>query len=283
MEINIGNRLLHIGPDCPQVMAIINVTPDSFFPGSRRQGDSEIAQAVETAVRAGAAIIDLGGYSSRSGADDIAPDEELKRLENGFCIVREVAGTCFPVSIDTFRSGIVEWLYGRFGTFMVNDISAGELDAGMIPLVGRLGLPYIAMHMRGMPQTMNGFTDYPEETGGVTGDVLRYFVRKIAQARAAGIKDLILDPGFGFAKTVVQNFELLRRMDELAVFGLPVLAGLSRKSLIWRTLGTTPAEALNGTTALNWEALRRGASILRVHDVREAAETIKIFEAYTNL
>ena len=280
MEIIIGGRLLPVGPDCRQVMAIINVTPDSFFSGSRRQGDAEIAQAVETAVRDGAAIIDLGGYSSRPGADDIAPDEELRRLENGFRIVREVAGTGFPVSIDTFRSGVVERLYDRFGAFIVNDISAGELDAGMIPLVGRLGLPYIAMHMRGTPQTMNGLTDYPEETGGVVGDVLRYFVRKVAQARAAGIKDLILDPGFGFAKTVGQNFALLRRMDELAVFGLPVLAGLSRKSLVWRTLGTTPAEALNGTTALNWEALRRGASILRVHDVREAVEVLRVYRAY---
>lgn len=281
MEINIGNRLLHIGPDCPQVMAIINVTPDSFFSESRRQSDAEIAQAVETAVCDGAAIIDLGGYSSRPGANDIALDEELRRLEKGFRIVREVTGTDIPVSIDTFRSGVVERLYDRFGAFIVNDISAGELDAGMIPLAGRLGLPYIAMHMRGTPQTMNGLTDYPEETGGVTGEVLRYFVRKVAQARAAGIKDLILDPGFGFAKTVARNFELLRRMDELAVFGLPVLAGLSRKSLIWRTLGTTPAEALNGTTALNWEALRRGASILRVHDVREAVETVRLYRAYT--
>lgn len=277
--INIGGRLLALGGGRRLVMAIVNVTPDSFFAGSRRQSDAEIAQAVETAVREGAAIIDLGGYSSRPGAEDIAPDEELRRLENGFRIVREVAGADFPVSVDTFRSGVVLGLYEGFGAFMVNDISAGELDAGMIPLVGRLGLPYIAMHMRGTPQTMNSLTDYSALPGGVTGEVLRFFVRKAAQAREAGIRDLILDPGFGFAKTVAQNFELLGRMDELGVFGLPLLAGLSRKSLIWRTLGVTPGEALNGTSVLNWEALRRGAAILRVHDVREAAEAVRLFEA----
>lgn len=283
MEINIGGRLLALGGGHRLVMAIVNVTPDSFFAGSRKQGEEEVARAVEAAVREGAAIIDLGGYSSRPGAKDITPEEELRRLVNGFRIAREVAGADFPVSVDTFRSGVVERLHGRFGAFIVNDISAGELDGEMMPLAGRLGLPYIAMHMRGTPQTMTLLTDYPARSGGVTGEVLRYFARKTAQAREAGIRDLILDPGFGFAKTAAQNFELLGRMDELGVFGLPVLAGLSRKSLIWRTLGVTPEEALNGTTALNWEALRQGAAVLRVHDVREAAETIKIFRAYTGL
>ncbi len=280
-EIDIGGRLLAVGPGSERVMAIVNVTPDSFFAGSRRQSDAEIAAAVETAVRDGADIVDLGGYSSRPGAGDVPADEELRRLENGFRVVREAAGTDFPVSVDTFRAAVVERLYERFGAFVVNDISAGGLDPAMMPAVGRLGLPYIAMHMRGTPQTMNSLADYPEEAGGVTGDVLRYFVQKIAQARAAGIKDLILDPGFGFAKTAAQNFELLSRMDELSVFGLPVLAGLSRKGLIWRTLGITPAEALNGTSVLNWEALRQGAAILRVHDVREAVETVRLFRAYT--
>lgn len=280
MEINIGSRLLSIGPGDERVMAIVNVTPDSFFAGSRRQSEAEIASAAETALRDGAAVIDLGGYSSRPGADDIPAGEELKRLENGFRIVRETAGADFPISVDTFRAGIVQRLYDQFGAFIVNDISAGELDPEMIPTVGRLSLPYIAMHMRGTPQTMNTMTDYPAEQGGATGDVLRYFVRKTAETQAAGIKDLILDPGFGFAKTVAQNFELLGRLDELTVFGRPILAGLSRKSLIWRTLDTTPAEALNGTSVLNWEALRQGASILRVHDVREAVETIRLFRAY---
>lgn len=281
MHINIGGHLLSVGPGSEQVMAIVNVTPDSFFAGSRRQSDREIAAAAETAVREGAGIIDLGGYSSRPGAADISAEEELRRLENGFRIVREAAGDDFPVSVDTFRAQVVGRLFDRFGAFIVNDISAGELDSEIIPTAGRLGLPYIAMHMRGTPQTMNTLTDYPAQTGGVTGEVLRYFVRKAAEARAAGIQDLILDPGFGFAKTVAQNFELLGHLSELTVFGLPVLAGLSRKSLVWRTLGTTPAEALNGTSVLNWEALRQGAAMLRVHDVREAVETVRLHRAYT--
>ena len=281
MESNIGGRLLSVGPGHEQAMAVVNVTPDSFFAGSRKQSGAEIAAAVEKALRDGAGIIDLGGYSSRLGADDIPAEEELKRLDTGLRIVREAAGAEFPASVDTFRPEVVRQLYDRFGAFIVNDISAGELDPDMIPAVGRLGLPYIAMHMRGTPQTMARMTDYPSETGGVAGDVVRYFVRKTAQARAAGIKDLILDPGFGFAKTAAQNFELLGRMDCLAVFGLPVLVGLSRKSMVWKTLGITPAEALNGTSVLNWEALRQGASILRVHDVREAVETIRLFRAYT--
>lgn len=281
MEINIGGLSIPIGRGNEEVMAIVNVTPDSFFAGSRRQSDAEIATAAETAVRNGAGIIDLGGYSSRPGAADIPADEELRRLENGFRAVREVVGEAFPVSVDTFRANVVARLYEKFGAFIVNDISAGELDPEMIPTVGRLGLPYIAMHMRGTPRTMSSLTDYPTQTGCVTGDVLRYFVRKIAQARAAGIKDLILDPGFGFAKTTEQNFELLGRMGEMAVFGLPVLAGLSRKGMIWKTLGITQDEALNGTSVLNWEALRQGAAILRVHDVREAVEAVKLFRAYT--
>ncbi len=272
--------MIPLGPGSEQVMAIVNVTPDSFFTGSRRQSDAEIASAVEAAVRDGAGIIDLGGYSSRPGAADIPADEELRRLENGFRAARGIAGAACPVSVDTFRANVVARLYEEFGAFIVNDISAGELDPEMMATVGRLGLPYIAMHMRGTPRTMSALTDYPAETGGVTGEVLRYFVRKTAEARAAGIKDLILDPGFGFAKTAEQNFELLGGMDTLAVFGLPVLAGLSRKRMIWKTLGVTPEEALNGTSVLNWEALRQGASILRVHDVREAVETVRLFRTY---
>lgn len=280
MEINIGGRLHTAGPGHEQVMAIINITPDSFFAGSRRQSDREIAHAVEQALRDGASILDLGGYSSRPGATDIPAEEELRRLEQGVATTRTVAGDDFPLSVDTFRASVVESLYDRFGAFIVNDISAGTLDPAMIPLVGRLKLPYIAMHMRGTPQTMTSLTDYPVRKGGVVGDVLRYFVRTTAEAREAGIRDLILDPGFGFAKSVDQNFELLAALDRLSVFGLPILAGLSRKSMIWRTLECTPAEALNGTSVLNWEALQRGATILRVHDVREASETIRLFQAY---
>lgn len=269
-----------VGRGAEQVMAIVNVTPDSFFAGSRRQSEAEIGAAAERALLEGAGIIDLGGYSSRPGAEDVPPEEEYRRLERGIEVVRRVAGGEFPLSVDTFRAEVVRRLYDRFGAFVVNDISAGELDAEMIGAVGQLGLPYIAMHMRGTPQTMTTLTYYSGEEGGVVGAVMRYFVAKVAEVRAAGVKDLILDPGFGFAKTVEQNFELLGQMDKLALFGCPVLAGLSRKSMIWRTLETTPAEALNGTSVLNWEALRRGASILRVHDVREAVETIRLFTAY---
>ena len=279
MEINIGGRLWSAGPEQPRVMGIVNASPDSFFEGSRRQSDDEIARAVEQALRDGADMLDVGGYSSRPGADDVPEEEEFARLDNALRVVREVAGADFPLSVDTFRSGVVRRLYDRYGAFVVNDISAGGLDPQMLRTVGGLRLPYIAMHMRGTPQTMALQTDYPAEGGGVVGDVLRYFVRKVAQCREAGIVDLILDPGFGFAKSVAQNFELLRRMNELSVFGLPILAGLSRKSLIWRTLGTTPAEALNGTSVLNAEALRQGASILRVHDVREAVETVRLVRA----
>lgn len=280
MEIELGGGLWAVGPGREQVMAIVNVTPDSFFAGSRQQNEAAIAAAAENARREGAGIIDLGGCSSRPGAGGIPADEEFRRLEKGFRCVRKAAGEDFPVSVDTFRAEVVERLCDRFGPFVVNDISAGTLDAAMMPTVGRLGLPYIAMHMRGTPQTMAALTDYPAGTGGVVGELLRYFVRKSAEARAAGIKDLILDPGFGFAKTADQNFELLGRLDELSVFGVPIVAGLSRKSMIWRTLGTAPEEALNGTSVLNWEALRHGATLLRVHDVREAVETVRLFRAY---
>lgn len=264
MEINIGGRLWSAGPERPRVMGIVNATPDSFFEGSRRQSETEIARAAEQALRDGADMLDVGGYSSRPGADDVPETEELARLDRALRAVREAVGPDFPLSVDTFRSGVVRRLYDRYGAFVVNDISAGGLDPQMLRTVGELRLPYIAMHMRGTPQTMASQTDYPAEGGGVVGDVLRYFVRKVAQCREAGIVDLILDPGFGFAKSVAQNFELLRRMNELSVFGLPILAGLSRKSLIWRTLGTTPAEALNGTSVLNVEALRQGAAILQI-------------------
>lgn len=280
MEINIGGRLWAVGAGEEQVMAIVNVTPDSFFAGSRRQSEAEIVAAAERALLDGAGMIDLGGYSSRPGADEVSPEEEYRRLERGFETVRRVVGEAFPLSVDTFRTEVVRRLYDRFGAFVVNDISAGELDPEMISTVGQLGLPYIAMHMRGTPQTMTSMTDYSAEEGGVTGAVIRYFGTKVAEVRVAGVKDLILDPGFGFAKTVEQNFELLGQMDKLSLFGCPVLAGLSRKSMIWRTLETTPAEALNGTSVLNWEALRRGASILRVHDVREAVETVRLYAAY---
>ena len=262
----------------PQVMTIVNVTDDSFYEGSRTSDAEAIERRVASALEQGAAIFDVGGYSSRPGADDIPPEEEWRRVERGLTAVRRIAGD-IPVSVDTFRAEVARRAIESFGELIINDISAGELDPEIVDVAARYDAPYIAMHMRGTPQTMTSQTDYPAEGGGVLGAVLRYFVQKVAQSREAGIVDLILDPGFGFAKSVSQNFELLRRMNELSVFGLPILAGLSRKSLIWRTLGVTPDEALNGTSVLNTEALRQGAAILRVHDVREAVETVRLVRA----
>lgn len=258
-----------------KVMAIINITPDSFFCGSRTMSDSEITQKIESAILHGASILDLGGYSTRPGADDITPLEEFDRLDRAFRIIRSL-DTNFPVSVDTFRSEVVERLADKWGQLTVNDISSGELDPLMIPTVGRLGLPYIAMHSRGNPQTMQSLCQYDD----ITAEVVEFLGRKVEQCTQAGITDLTLDPGFGFAKTVDQNFELLGGLHKLCLLGRPVLAGLSRKSMIWRTLETTPDNALNGTTALNWEALRQGARILRVHDVKEAVEITKIFRIF---
>lgn len=256
----------------PQIMAIINITPDSFYGGSRTMESPSITARIEESIEQGASILDLGGYSSRPGATDVSVDQEFDRLSRAMSIVQQTAPTA-RISIDTFRSEIVRRLYDKFGSFTVNDICAGQADEMMIPLVGQLELPYIAMHIRGTPQTMQSMVQY----NNITKEVLAYFEHKIEQCRTHGIKDLTLDPGFGFAKTVEQNFELLSHLNSLCSFGLPVLAGLSRKSMIWRTLDTTPTHALNGTTALNWEALRQGAAILRVHDVKEAAEVVKLF------
>lgn len=261
----------------PSVMAIINITPDSFYQGSRTIDEQAISRRTREALAQGAAIIDLGGYSTRPGAEEISPEDEFIRLDRAMRILREMVPDV-PVSIDTFRSEIVVRLYDRYGRFTVNDISAGGLDSRMITTVGRLGLPYIAMHSRGTPRTMQSLTDYAD----VVAEVREFFVRKIDECLSAGIAELTLDPGFGFAKSMAHNFELLSGMHRICEFGLPVLAGLSRKSMIWRTLETTPDEALNGTTAMNWEALRQGASILRVHDVKEAVEITKLFSAFMN-
>lgn len=260
-----------------QVMAILNVTPDSFYADSRMPDAEQVAERVREAVAAGASIIDVGGYSSRPGADEVSPGEELRRVSLGVETVRRIAPQ-MAVSVDTFRSEVAVQIVDRFGAVIVNDISAGELDGGMIPVVARLGVPYIAMHMRGTPQTMQSQTGYAD----ITAEVTDYFAAKTAQLIAAGIRrqDIVLDPGFGFAKTTEQNYALLAGLGKLCALGFPVLAGVSRKSMIWRVLGTTPAEALAGSVALGWECLRQGASILRVHDVREAVDTVKIFNTY---
>lgn len=257
----------------PQVMAILNVTPDSFFAGSRTPQAEALAARVRQAVADGASILDVGGCSTRPGADAVPPDEELRRVLLGVEVCRREAPDTL-VSIDTFRASVVEGVVERFGGVIVNDISAGELDPAIVGAVARHDLPYVAMHMRGTPATMQSLCDY----GDVAEEVAGYFRRRIGELRAAGVRRLILDPGFGFAKTVGQNFELLAGLGRLCALGYPVLAGVSRKSMICKTLGTTPAEALPGTVALQWECLRRGAALLRVHDVREAVDTVRLHE-----
>ena len=262
----------------PLVMAILNVTPDSFFAGSRMPDASHVERRVKEAVAEGASIIDVGGYSSRPGADEVPPEEEWRRVVLGVEAVRRLAPDMI-VSVDTFRSDIAARAIERFGPLVINDISAGELDPAMPAVAARYDVPYIAMHMKGDPTTMQALTDYERD---ITAEVVAYFEAKTAELLAAGLRrgNIILDPGFGFAKTTGQNYELLAGLHRLCALGYPVLAGLSRKSMIYRVLGSTPAETLAGTVALGWECLRQGAAILRVHDVQEAADTVKLFNTY---
>ena len=262
----------------PRVMAILNVTPDSFFAGSRMPDAPHVERRVREAVAEGASIIDVGGYSSRPGADEVSPGEEWWRVKLGVGAVRRLAPG-MAVSVDTFRSEVAARAIERFGPLIINDISAGELDPAMPAVAAKYGVPYIAMHMKGDPKTMQSLTDYKRD---ITAEVVAYFEARVAALLAAGIarEHLVLDPGFGFAKTTEQNYELLAGLHRLCALGYPVLAGLSRKSMIYRVLGVTPAQSLAGTVALGWECLRQGAAILRVHDVREAVDTVRIFNAY---
>lgn len=262
----------------PRVMAILNVTPDSFFAGSRMPDAPHVERRVREAVAEGASIIDVGGYSSRPGADEVSPGEEWRRVKLGVGAVRRLAPG-MAVSVDTFRSEVAARAIERFGPLIINDISAGELDPAMPAVAAKYGVPYIAMHMKGDPKTMQSLTDYKRD---ITAEVVVYFEARVAALLAAGIarEHLVLDPGFGFAKTTEQNYELLAGLHRLCALGYPVLAGLSRKSMIYRVLGVTPAQSLAGTVALGWECLRQGAAILRVHDVREAVDTVRIFNAY---
>ena len=269
--MNLSGRELDLS--VPQVMAILNVTDDSFYAGSRNMEERAISERVVQAIEEGATIIDVGGYSTRSGAKDISLEEEWQRVERGLKCIRDISED-IAVSVDTFRSGVVERAVALVGDIIVNDISAGEADTRMVDVVAHHKLPYIAMHMRGTPQTMQSMTQYEE---GICKSVCRYFTQRVEYLRQRGVNDIILDPGFGFAKSVEQNFELLGGLSSLSALGYPVLAGLSRKSMIYRALDITPEESLAGTVALNWEALRQGASILRVHDVREARQVIELY------
>lgn len=272
--LNLSGNLLEV--DSPIVMGILNVTPDSFYSGSRC-GDAEgkIRARVRQILAEGGRIIDIGGYSSRPMADDVTPEEEWRRLSLALKILREEAPEAI-VSVDTFRAVVAERCVGEYGVDIVNDISAGELDADMIATVARLKVPYVMMHMRGNPHTMQGLTDYDD----VTAEVLRFLGGKVKEAAYAGIADIIVDPGFGFSKTLDQNYRLLASLEVLQELGCPLLAGVSRKSMIYNLLGVSPEESLGGTIAVNTLALLKGASILRVHDVKEAVETVAIVEKF---
>ena len=270
--INVNGTLLNLSTPC--VMGILNITPDSFYADSRMQTEKEIVQRIEQIVGEGAGIIDIGAYSSRPNAADVSAQEEMERLRMGLTILRRIAPEAV-VSVDTFRADVARMCVEEFGVAIINDSAAGEMDAEMFRTVARLNVPYIMMHMQGTPQDMQQHPHYDN----LLKEVFQYFARKVQQLRDLGVKDIILDPGFGFGKTVEHNYELLAHLEEFRVFELPLLAGVSRKSMIYRLLGTTPQEALNGTTVLDTICLLKGADILRVHDVREAVETVKIVEA----
>ena len=259
-------------------MAIVNATPDSFYSLSRTQSHETVAERVREVIAEGATIVDIGGYSSRPDAEDVAIEEEWQRVKMAIEAAREVSQSV-AISVDTFRAGIVRRAVAEFGEIIVNDITAGEGDSEMLSTVAELELPYIAMHMRGTPQTMQSQTQYDD----VVTDVTTELSVRLLMIKNAGIelKRVALDPGFGFAKTVEQNYELLAGLHRLNSMGQPLLVGVSRKSMIYKTLGITPEESLSATQAIHWEALRQGATILRVHDVREAAETIKLFEKFS--
>lgn len=270
--LNLGGKLY--GLDIPLVMGIVNATPDSFFSDSRAQGEALLSQRIAQLVGDGADIIDVGGYSSRPGATDISPREERGRLEPALRLLRDNYPG-IPVSVDTFRADVAAWARDEYGVAMINDISAGTLDEAMFETVARRQIPYIMMHMRGTPKTMNSLVCYES----LTVEVLDYFVDRLGRLRDLGLHDVVIDPGFGFAKTLEQNYELLNAMADLKdALELPLLVGVSRKSMIYRFLGVTADEALNGTTVLHTYALLSGADVLRVHDVREAREVISLVQ-----
>lgn len=269
MTINCKGNLIDLSH--PRIMGVLNITPNSFFAGSRISGDKAIIEQAGQMLEQGATFIDIGGYSSRPDADPVTEEEELRRiLPTVNLLVRH-----FPdilISVDTFRAKVAEESL-LAGAAIINDIAAGQLDEEMFSVVARHQAPYIMMHMRGTPQTMQQLTSYED----IAQEVLYYFSQKIKKAREAGINDLIVDPGFGFAKTTEQNFRLFSQMELFQHLELPLLVGVSRKSMIYKTLNTTPQEALNGTTVLNTLALTKGACILRVHDVKEAMECVNLF------
>ena len=272
--LNLRGKLYPL--DEPQIMGILNVTPDSFFAESRTSDDVQIAARVKQMMDEGADMIDIGGYSSRPGADDVSPQEEMKRLRRGLRIVRKLYPDV-PISVDTFRADVARMCIEEEGADLINDIAAGMMDRQMFKTVARLGVPYIMMHMQGTPETMQLDPHY----NNLRREVMLYFAERIDRLCQMGAKDIIIDPGFGFGKTVEHNYELMNHLEDFSVFNLPILVGISRKSMIYKLIGGTPQTSLNGTTVLNTIALTKGAHILRVHDVKQAVEAKRIWQATT--
>lgn len=270
--LNLRGRLLELRE--PQIMGILNVTPDSFYSDSRTPDEAHITDRVRQMMDEGADMIDIGGYSSRSGADDVTPEEETDRLRRGLRIVRELYPEV-PVSVDTFRADVARMCIEEEGADIINDISGGMMDRQMFRTVARLGVPYILMHMQGTPDTMQVAPHYDN----LRREVMLYFAERIDRLCQMGAKDIIVDPGFGFGKTLEHNYELMNHLEDFAVFNLPLLVGISRKSMIYKLTGGTPQTSLNGTTVLNTISLVKGAHILRVHDVKAAAEAKQIYMA----
>lgn len=270
--LNLRGRLLELRE--PQIMGILNVTPDSFYSDSRTPDEAHITDRVRQMMDEGADMIDIGGYSSRSGADDVTPEEEMDRLRRGLRIVRKLYPEV-PVSVDTFRADVARMCIEEEGADIINDISGGMMDRQMFRTVARLGVPYILMHMQGTPDTMQVAPHYDN----LRREVMLYFAERIDRLCQMGVKDIIVDPGFGFGKTLEHNYELMNHLEDFAVFNLPLLVGISRKSMIYKLTGGTPQTSLNGTTVLNTISLVKGAHILRVHDVKAAAEAKQIYMA----
>ena len=271
MVITCGTRRLSLHK--PRIMGIINVTPDSFFAGSRCATAQDVQVRAASMVAQGVDVFDVGAYSTRPGACEVSETDELQRLVAAL----DVLAAHFPqvmLSVDTFRASVVERLYDRYGSFIVNDVTGGEADAQLLPAVSRLQLPCVVMHSRGNPQTMQQLTGYDD----VAGEVVDYLQRKMEACHRMGVRQVILDPGFGFAKTVPQNYTLFRHIETVAGLGAPLLVGISRKTMLWKPLGITPDEALTATAALHLQALLQGAHILRVHDVDAARQVIKLYE-----
>lgn len=269
ITLNLRGRLLELRE--PQIMGILNVTPDSFFSESRTPDEEHIAQRVKQMMNDGADMIDIGGYSSRPGANDVSTEEEMNRLRRGLRIIRKLYPDV-PVSVDTFRADVARMCIEEEGADIINDISGGMMDRQMFRTVAQLHVPYIMMHMQGTPDSMQLAPHYDN----LRQEVMLYFAERIDRLCQMGVKDIIVDPGFGFGKTMEHNYELMAHLEDFHVFGLPLLVGISRKTMIYKLLGGTPQTSLNGTTVLNTIALTKGAHILRVHDVKEAKETKRI-------